>query len=213
MRTFVYICTRTFVYIYAYLYIFARVYTYMCYFYSYTCFISEFLYHEWYASKITIFMLLGGLLRRMPHLHRSLYAKEPCIVWLFCRKRPATSGILYIFAALYGDLMRFQSVVCCTLKKHVPRVVAECVYICEIPRSFQIIRSKNTSVENKICIVGENTRWVMVVGQDSMWHHMYEWVSAYIYEWAIWMSEYWYEWVMYRWHHRYHEGNIWGGFG
>jgi len=40
-------------------------------------------------------------MHRMPYLYRSLPAKEPCTSWLFCGKRPATQGILCIFATMY----------------------------------------------------------------------------------------------------------------
>ena len=35
------------------------------------------------------------VMRKVPYLCRSFFAKEPCTYWLFCRKRPATSGILF----------------------------------------------------------------------------------------------------------------------
>jgi len=38
---------------------------------------------------------------RMPYLDRFLSAKEPYNYWLFCKKRPASHGILCIFATLY----------------------------------------------------------------------------------------------------------------
>ena len=38
----------------------------------------------------------------IPYLCRLLSAKEPCNWWLFCGKRPATKGILCIFATLYA---------------------------------------------------------------------------------------------------------------
>ena len=37
---------------------------------------------------------------RMPYLYKSFSTKQPCTLWLFCRKRPATSGIPCIFAAV-----------------------------------------------------------------------------------------------------------------
>jgi len=36
-----------------------------------------------------------------PDLYRVLSGKEPCNQWLFCGKRPATSGMPCIFATLY----------------------------------------------------------------------------------------------------------------
>ena len=40
-------------------------------------------------------------MHRMPYLHRSFSAQKPYRLWFFCGKRPATEGILCIFATVY----------------------------------------------------------------------------------------------------------------
>jgi len=42
---------------------------------------------------------------RMPYLWRSFSAKEPCDLWLFFAKWPATKGILWVFATLYHNIV------------------------------------------------------------------------------------------------------------
>ena len=41
-----------------------------------------------------------GEAHRMPYLYKLFSAKEPYNWWLFCGKRPATQGILCLYAIL-----------------------------------------------------------------------------------------------------------------
>jgi len=44
----------------------------------------------------------------MPYLYRSFSAKELYNKWLFGEKRPASQGILWVFATLYQELYHFR---------------------------------------------------------------------------------------------------------
>ena len=52
-----------------------------------------------FAQPDTIYRV--SKMHRMPYLYRSLSAKEPYNSWLLCGEKPATKGMLCIFATLY----------------------------------------------------------------------------------------------------------------
>ena len=75
----------------------------------------------------------------MPHVYRSCSAKEPYNHWLFCERRPATSGIVCIFAplqgglgrnVLLGDVMCCSALLCVVLYCSVMLCVLLCVVLC-----------------------------------------------------------------------------------
>jgi len=57
---------------------------------------------------------------RMPYLCKSFSVKQPDIQWLFCKKRPATEGIVCVFATLYVDnvLTGCSGLQCVTVYSH-----------------------------------------------------------------------------------------------
>ena len=72
----------------AYVHIFTHVYVGMC---SQHVTVSQYLRKICYRVAKT---------HTMHYVHRSFFAKKPYNKWLICKKRPATEGVMCIFATL-----------------------------------------------------------------------------------------------------------------
>jgi len=145
-----YIYIRICIYIYVFIYIhicmyvciitcvdnYTYIYTYM---YMYTCIHTYILIHMYKSTSgahrlqqyhYCIFVSLQYLdtrwrrIHRMSYLHRSFSSKEPD-KWLFCRKWPATQGILWFFATLYYIKLQYIILIC--MYSYVYRYACTCI--------------------------------------------------------------------------------------